>query len=199
MRALTVFFIILSSSLSASVHLVDNQDPYIRYLISKVIGYSHQEDFLKAMDIANYQSHNIPPSTLEYLENSWLEEKDKKRRPLHEKIHESEISQYLLKIEEMNKGLFSDIVALDKKGLVVGMTESSHRYNRFYEDKFSKPWNAGPNGVYISPYLFSPSGGKSLIYICTTITNRSHDSIGVLVVGVDKEMMDAALQSVVLD
>lgn len=199
MRALIVFLIALFSSLSASRHEVDANDPYMMYLIPKVIGYSHQEDFLKALEMANHQSHKLAPSSIEQLESRWEKEKSERRRPLHSKVSQSDISQYLIKVEEHNKGLFSDIVALDKKGLVVGMTAKSHKYNRFYEDKFSKPWNAGPNGVYISPYLFSPAVGKSLIYICITITNRSHESIGVLVVGVDKDIMEATLNSVVMN
>lgn len=193
MRVLIVIVLMLFQTAHAANHVLDRNDPYIKYLIPKIIGYSHEKNFLKHMNIMNYKHHKLNHEALESLEQQWQKEQKSRRKSLHESVMENPISEYLTKIEKNSSGLFNDIVALDKKGIVVGMTGTSHKYSRAHEEKFAKAWSVGPNGTYISPFLFSPSVGKSLIYISVTITDRTHDPIGVLIVGVDKDIMEATL------
>ena len=193
MRVLFILLMILCSKVCATSTALDTHNPHIKYLISRIIGYSHQETFLKDLDTINYKHHKLTDRSIEALEQRWQQEQHKRHQPLRSSILENSLSEYLKLIEKNSKGLFSDITVLDKKGLVVGMTTQSYNYQRFFEEKFHTPWTMGPNGVYISPYLFSPTAGKSLIYICVTITNRLHESLGVIVVGVDKELIEATV------
>lgn len=103
---------------------------------------------------------------------------------------ETDISKYLRTVKEKNPGLYTEIFAMDNKGLIVAVSDPTGDYWQGDEDKWLKTYATGdPNAIDISEPYFDNSTNREQVQMSIPLV-LDGEVIGAITFGISKRKLN---------
>lgn len=119
------------------------------------------------------------------LDTQWRAEVSGASKPLIDTTLANEASKYLAQVQADSAGKFTEIFAMDAKGLNVAQSTITSDYWQGDEDKFSMSFGAGATAVHLGEVEQDESTQTFQSQVSLTIVNAAGEPIGAITIGVD--------------
>ena len=96
------------------------------------------------------QMFEFSAAKIDELDKTWRAQADAADQPMIDAALDSEVSGYLMDVQDGSDGLFTEIFVMDAKGLNVGQSDVTSDYWQGDEDKWQQTYSVGPGAVHIS-------------------------------------------------
>lgn len=127
---------------------------------------------------------------IDALDAQWRAEVGTASKPLIDATLGNAASQYLAGVQEASAGKYTEIFAMDAKGLNVGQSTLTSDYWQGDEDKFTLSFGAGADAVHIGEVEQDESTQIFQSQVSVPITDPATGNvIGAITVGVDVSML----------
>jgi hypothetical protein len=127
---------------------------------------------------------------IDALDTQWRAEVGAASKPLIDATLGNAASQYLAGVQAAAAGKYTEIFAMDAKGLNVGQSTLTSDYWQGDEDKFTASFGAGADAVHIGEVEQDESTQIFQSQVSVPITDPATGSvIGAITVGVDVSML----------
>ncbi|WP_338721291.1 hypothetical protein [Devosia sp. XK-2] len=127
---------------------------------------------------------------IDALDQQWRAEVGASSRPLIDATLANAASQYLAEVQEASAGKYTEIFAMDAKGLNVAQSTLTSDYWQGDEDKFTASYGAGAGAVHIGEIEQDESTQAFQSQVSIPITDPASGAlIGAITVGVDVSML----------
>lgn len=137
----------------------------------------------------NEKNANLSEANLKIEDNNWRSELRKFNQPLISEIMGNELSTYLKKILEDGKGVYTEIIIIDSKGLNAAQTIISENYWNVGRPRWDKTFLVKSYSPYISEVHYSDETNKFQAEVSFMII-RDEQPIGVVFAGIDVEQLE---------
>ena len=123
---------------------------------------------------------------IDALDAQWKAEVSAASKPLIDATLANAASQYLKGVQDASGGKYTEIFAMDAKGLNVGQSTLTSDYWQGDEDKFTKSFGVGADGVNLGEVEQDESTQIFQSQVSVAITDPATGApIGAITVGVD--------------
>ncbi|MBD1388988.1 transporter substrate-binding domain-containing protein [Neiella sp. HB171785] len=165
----------------------------------KSIVLEHLNSWIKApVVIDTVKQQNARNSYLSLSQVNALEQQWQRKRPSLEAhgqlLKTNLLSEYFQQVKRQSGGLYNEIIAMDRNGLVIAMSDLTTDLWQGDEDKFTQTFNAGPDALFIDHLRYDESTHKFQVQFSITLSDENQTAIGALTVGVDVEYALASSQ-----
>ena len=159
--------------------------------IESIRGWAENPVLIEAIKAQNAKNANLSQEDIDKQDKQWRAETKASAKPMIDAVLGNDASAYLKKVKADSKGLFTEIFAMDNKGLNVGQSDATSDYWQGDEAKWQKSYGAGPNGYLVDEVEFDESTQTYQSQVSVAIVDpATKDVIGAVTVGVNVEMLD---------
>ena len=145
---------------------------------------------LEAVKAHNAISAGYDQARIDALDQQWRAEIDASSKPLIDATLNNAASAYLAAVQEESAGLYTEIFAMDARGLNVAQSTLTSDYWQGDEDKWQQTFLVGPDAVQISEVEQDESTQVFQSQVSVAITDpASGEVVGAVTVGVDLSML----------
>ncbi|HLV84775.1 MAG TPA: hypothetical protein VKY62_13475 [Devosia sp.] len=145
---------------------------------------------IDAIKAQNAISGSYDQAKIDTLDAQWRAEVDAASKPLIDATLGNAASMYLTGVQEEAMGKYTEIFAMDAKGLNVAQSTLTSDYWQGDEDKFSASFGAGANAVHIGEIEQDESTQAFQSQVSIPISDPATGAlIGAITVGVDVSML----------
>lgn len=170
------------------IELSKNDLGAVSSLVIKLKKLSSEKTIVSAIKNQNRNNLNITSEDIFDLDRRWSNPEDLDGELLRKSIMESAISRRLKSIKLQSKGLFSEIIVMDNKGLNVGLSDLTSDYWQGDEAKFKQSYGQSAEAVFIDDIEFDQSSKKFQSQVSFPVMDPdTQKMIGAITVGVDVE------------
>jgi hypothetical protein len=134
----------------------------------------------------NKRNAGITAAQIQAMDQQWRKESQTNDQPLISATLTSPLSIYLLRVQAVSAGAYTEIIAVDNKGLNAGQSVSTQDYWQGDEDKFKKTFGVGPNAVFIDKPEFDEKTKAWRSQVSLTVVDPdTKEAIGAITVEVN--------------
>ncbi|WP_158100519.1 substrate-binding periplasmic protein [Neiella marina] len=134
----------------------------------------------------NARNSYLSASQIHALEAQWQQQRPSLQS--HAQLLQTNLlSEYFQQIKRQSGGLFNEIIAMDRNGLVIAMSDLTSDLWQGDEDKFTQTFDVGPDVVFVDQLKYDESTHKFQVQISVSVSDEEQTAIGALTVGVDVE------------
>ncbi len=179
-------------------HPTEKQDPVVainyqkdleELINSEIKQWVQKEVVINAIKEQNTQNNELSEIEFKNLNNTWKTDKRKGLSPLIDRVMNNPLSDYLRKIQDDSKGLYTEIIMIDNKGLSVGSSILSEDYWHANKPKWQKTLGVKSYAPYISDLHFDDTTELFQIEVSFMIISED-EPIGVAYAGIDVEQLE---------
>jgi hypothetical protein len=136
----------------APVALAQNEfsAPLTELANSEIRAIAADPALIAAIKAQNAISSAYDQAQIDALDTQWRAEVGASSKPLIDATLANPASAYLAGVKQASAGKFTEIFAMDAKGLNVGQSDITSDYWQGDEDKWSQTFLVGPDAVHIS-------------------------------------------------
>lgn len=183
----------LVAVLSTSVALKAQDEftaPLTALATSEIAAIASDPALIAAIVAQNAVSSAYDQAKIDALDTQWRAEVDSASKPLVDATLGNAASQYLVGVQEASLGKFTEIFAMDAKGLNVAQSSLTSDYWQGDEDKFTASFGAGAGAVHIGEIEQDESTQAFQSQVSVPVTDPATGAvIGAITVGVDVSML----------
>lgn len=150
---------------------------------------AHSADVKSAIMAQNTETTGFDQTKIDNLDKKWRAEVDASSRPMIDGILANATSAYLKKVQEDSEGLFTEIFAMDAKGLNVGQSSVTSDYWQGDEAKWQKTYSIGADALHISEVEQDESTQTFQSQVSIPVLDDAGKPIGAITFGVNVEML----------
>lgn len=134
----------------------------------------------------NKRHASIAQAQIKELDDRWRSETKAKEQPLIAATLSSPLSIFLLRVQAVSQGVYSELFVMDNKGLNVGQSGVTSDFWQGDEDKFKKTYEAGADAVFIDkPEYHEPTKSWRSQVSMTLVDPDTKEKIGAITVEVN--------------
>ncbi len=134
----------------------------------------------------NKQHASISEAQILKLDEQWVREREAEDQPLISARLSSPLSVFLLRVQALSEGIYTEIIVTDNRGLNAGQNVTTSDYWQGDEDKFKKTYEVGPDAVFIDKPEFHEATKTWRVQVNMTVTDPStREKIGAATVEVN--------------
>lgn len=143
-----------------------------------------------AINAANKERASYDQGKIDELDKQWRSEVGAASHPLVDSIVSSAASTKLKEWCTSSKGLVTEMILMDAKGLNVGVCDPTSDYWQGDEAKWQKTFKAGPDAVFVDNVEQDESTQRFQLQTSITVVDpQTKQPIGALTVGLDAETL----------
>ena len=116
----------------------------------KIAEIASAPEVISAVKAQNETTAAYDQAKIDELDKTWRAQADAADQPMIDAALDSEVSGYLMDVQDGSDGLFTEIFVMDAKGLNVGQSDVTSDYWQGDEDKWQQTYSVGPGAVHIS-------------------------------------------------
>lgn len=178
-------------SLVAAPHAQDEfTAPLTELAKTEIAAFASDPALIAAIVAQNAVTGAYDQAQIDALDKQWRAEVGAASKPLIDATLANAASQYLAGIQDASAGKYTEIFAMDAKGLNVGQSTLTSDYWQGDEDKFTMSFGAGADAVHISEIEQDESTQIFQSQVSVPITDPATGAlIGAITVGVDVSML----------
>jgi len=181
----------LASLLSMSAALQAEDEftaPLTALATSDIAAFASDPILIAAINAQNAVTSGYDQAKIDALDTQWRAEVGATSRPLIDATLSNAASQYLAGVQEASLGKYTEIFAMDAKGLNVAQSTLTSDYWQGDEDKFTASF--GANAVHIGEIEQDESTQVFQSQVSVPISDPATGAlIGAITVGVDVSML----------
>ena len=134
----------------------------------------------------NKRHASITSAQIKELDDRWRSETKAQDQPLIAATLSSPLSIFLLRVQAVSQGAYSELFVMDNKGLNAGQSVVTNDYWQGDEDKFKKTYDVGPDAVFIDkPEFHAPTKSWRSQVSITLVDPDTKEKIGAVTVEVN--------------
>lgn len=134
----------------------------------------------------NKQHAGLTNAEILQLDDQWVRERQAEDRPLISARLSSPLSIFLLRVQALSEGIYTEIIVTDNRGLNAGQNVTTSDYWQGDEDKFKKTYEVGPDAVFIDKPEFHEGTKTWRVQVNMTVTDPvSREKIGTATIDVN--------------
>ncbi|WP_332687741.1 hypothetical protein [Devosia sp.] len=178
-------------SLVAAPHAQDEfTAPLTELAKSDIAAFAADPALVAAIVAQNAVTGAYDQAQIDALDTQWRAEVGAASKPLIDATLANAASQYLAGVQDASAGKYTEIFAMDAKGLNVGQSTLTSDYWQGDEDKFTASFGAGADAVHIGEIEQDESTQIFQSQVSVPITDPASGAvIGAITVGVDVSML----------
>jgi hypothetical protein len=191
-RSIFAFSILAAAFLvPVAAHGENEHEPLLRELVASRLRTIAEDPAVVSAIIAQNVEHNgVTTDEIDRLDKQWRAETKSSERPLISRIVDNPLSAYLKQVREQEKGLFTEIIVMDNKGLNVGVSDVTSDYWQGDEDKWIKTFGVGPDAIFIDEIELDESTQTLQSQVSLSVVDPATNAvIGAITFGVDMEAL----------
>jgi hypothetical protein len=144
---------------------------------------------INAVKTQNQTNAALTQAQIDAQDKEWRGGVDAGGNALTKKVLDNELSTYLKKVQADSKGLYTEIIVMDNKGLNVGQSSMTSDYWQGDEPKFTKSFGAGKGAVFVDEVEQDESTQAFQSQISATISDEAGNPIGAVTIGVNVDAL----------
>jgi hypothetical protein len=157
---------------------------------SEIAAFASDPALVAAIVAQNAVTGAYDQAKIDALDAQWRAEVGTASKPLIDATLANAASQYLAGVQAASTGKYTEIFAMDAKGLNVGQSTLTSDYWQGDEDKFTASFGAGADAVHIGEIEQDESTQIFQSQVSVPITDPATGNvIGAITVGVDVSML----------
>lgn len=142
---------------------------------------------IAAIEAQNAETAGFDQAMIDNLDKQWRAEVDASSRPLIDRILGNDASAILLEAQEASGGVFTEIFAMDARGLNVGQSGVTSDYWQGDESKWQVPFEAG--NVELGEVEEDESTQTFQSQVSVPVKDEEGNTIGAITFGVNVELL----------
>lgn len=123
--------------------------PVTDYIETSVRPWLSDPVVIDALKAQNAEHASLAQADVEALDAKWRAGVDGGSKEMIDAVLANPLSQFLKAKQQEAGGLITEVFVMDNKGLNVGQSDVTSDYWQGDEDKWSKSFGAGPDGIFI--------------------------------------------------
>ncbi|HUG60550.1 MAG TPA: hypothetical protein VMP03_01820 [Methylomirabilota bacterium] len=148
-------------------------------------------ELIEAIKAQNTVTEGYDQAKIDELDKIWRAEVDAADQPLIDATLDNATSAFLASYRESSDGLFTEIFAMDNKGLNVGQSDVTSDYWQGDEAKWQETFLIGPDAVHLSDVELDESTQTLQSQISVSVVDPDSGApIGAVTFGVNVELLD---------
>lgn len=155
----------------------------------KIAEIAQNSAVVDAIMAQNAETGGYDQAKIDSLDQQWRAEVDASSRPLIDEVLANATSAYLLEQQEASEGLFTEIFAMDAKGLNVGQSGVTSDYWQGDEGKWQNTYGAGAGSIDIGDIEEDESTQTFQSQVSVPVVDASGNPIGAVTFGVNVEYL----------
>ena len=142
-----------------------------------------------AIEAQNAETAGYDQAKIDALDTQWRAEVDSSSRPLIDGVLANDASAYLMQAQEESEGLFTEIFAMDAKGLNVGQSAVTSDYWQGDEGKWQNTYPVGAGAIDIGDIEQDESTQTFQSQVSIPVLDETGAPIGAITFGVNIEYL----------
>ena len=176
----------LALVLAGPAHADEFTEPLTALAKGEIKAFASDPVLIAAIVAQNAVTAGYDQAKIDALDTQWRAEVSAASKPLIDATLGNAASQYLKGVQEASGGKYTEIFAMDAKGLNVGQSTLTSDYWQGDEDKFTQSFGAGADAVNLSEVEQDESTQIFQSQVSVPITDPATGAvIGAITVGVD--------------
>ncbi len=187
----TIFTAAIMSTALAAAPVFANEfaDQLTELANGKVKEIAQNPELVAAIEAQNAETGGYDQAKIDSLDTQWRAEVDASSKPLIDAVLSNDASQYLMRVQEESEGLFTEIFAMDGKGLNVGQSGVTSDYWQGDEGKWQNTFGAGAGSVDLGDVEQDESTQTFQSQVSIPVLDAAGQPIGAITFGVNVEML----------
>jgi hypothetical protein len=167
---------------------IENEKDITELVNTEIKVWARNEIIINAIKAQNEKNADLSVIDMKVLENKWVNERLKNKHQLINKVMGNEVSAYLKDIQNESKGLYTEIIVTDNKGINVGQSIISTNYWQGLQPKWEKTLGSNSYGTYIGELKFDDNTELFQVEV-SFILMDADTPIGIVYAGIDIERL----------
>ena len=143
-----------------------------------------------ALTQQNTANGSLAQAEIDKLDKQWRSEVEGQDKSRINQVLANDLSNYLKKVSDQAGGLYTEIIAMDDKGLNAGQSAVTSDYWQGDEDKWSKTYAVGPDAVFVDEVEKDESTQMLQSQVSFTIIDpATNQIIGAITFGVNLDQL----------
>lgn len=189
-RSLFIVFCITTLALAAqseepakeAAHRVKAQKLYE----TKIRDWLNNPIVINAIKAQNLAHQALTNDDIQTLDKQWRNND----LQLISRLLDSNVSRYLMDVQDAANGLYTEIFVMDNKGLNVGQSNNTSDYWQGDEDKWLETFKIGPEAMHISSVSLDESTQTFQFQLSVTVSDETNTPIGAATIGLNAEILE---------
>lgn len=160
-------------------------EPLTELAKGKIHEIAQNPELVAAIKAQNEQTGSYDQAKIDSLDQKWRAEVDAADHPMIDDVLANPTSEYLMKVLDESQGLFTEIFAMDAKGLNVGQSGITSDYWQGDEGKWQNTYGVGPDAVDISEIELDDSTQTYQSQVSIPVVDENGQPIGAITFGVN--------------
>lgn len=186
-------FLVLATlplAMTASAVRADFVPAMQAYLDGSIRSWAADPVLVAAIEAANAERADYDQAMIDQLDSAWRSEVGQASMPTITPILQNAASEFLRTQVAASEGRITEVFITDAHGLNVAASDVTSDMWQGDEDKFTKTFPMGPNGVFFGEVELDESTQTYSGQISISIVDpASNEAIGAMTVGVDAETL----------
>lgn len=155
----------------------------------KITAIAQNADLVAAVIAQNATTTGYDQAKIDALDLQWRAEVDASSKPLIDATLGNAASTYLLEMLEASEGLFSEIFAMDAKGLNVGQSGVTSDYWQGDEGKWQNSYATGAGSIDLGEVEEDESSQTFQSQVSIPILDEAGNPVGAITFGVNVALL----------
>ncbi|WP_417319101.1 PDC sensor domain-containing protein [Emcibacter sp.] len=156
----------------------------------KAMAWINNPTLISGIKAQNAQNASLGQADIDAKDQAWRAEVKNGGGAMTSAVLANDSSGYLKKIRDASQGLYTEIFAMDNKGLNVGQSDLTSDYWQGDEAKWQKTYQAGSGAIHVSEVEFDESSQTYQVQVSVAISDPdSGEVIGAITIGMNAEML----------
>ncbi|RED51548.1 hypothetical protein [Aestuariispira insulae] len=173
----------------SSVSAEEAYEQSIREVVeAKLRGVLSDSVVIEAIQEQNLRHQKLQLADIDRLDKEWRAQVDAAAKPLITEVLNKPVSDYLREVLISGKGLYTEIIVMDSKGLNVGASTITSDYWQGDEAKFTKTFVQGKDAMFVDAVEMDESTQTLQSQVSFTIVDPvSGQPVGAVTVGINMD------------
>lgn len=169
----------------------EHEGPIRELVRSQIKSWTTNPAIVAAVKAQNGKHAGLTQADIDALDKKWRAETGASAKPMIDELLGRPASKELAGYKNSGEGLFTEIFAMDNKGLNVAQSDATSDYWQGDEAKWKKTFLAGPDALFIDEVEFDESTQTYQTQVSLSIADPdSGEVIGAITVGVNVELLE---------
>lgn len=156
---------------------------------SKLMKIANDPALVKEIMAQNGHTGSFDQGKIDSLDKQWRAEVNASDKPLIDRTLANSASKYLAGVQEKSEGLFTEIFAMDAKGLNVGQSSVTSDYWQGDEGKWKNTYSAGASAIDIGDVEQDESTQTFQSQVSIPVLGEDGNPVGAITFGVNVELL----------
>jgi len=189
MRNLFAVTMVATALIATPVFANEFADQLTELANGKIMEIAQNPELVSAIAAQNAETAGYDQAKVDSLDQQWRAEVDASAKPLIDSVLSNAASTYLSGVQEASEGLFTEIFAMDAKGLNVGQSGVTSDYWQGDEGKWQNTFGAGAGTVDLGDVEQDESTQTFQSQVSIPVLDDAGQPIGAITFGVNVEML----------